>query len=189
MIWQILLIFIILLLIISIPIKFKVVFNVLKLSGEIKINVFKLINYKIKVKFKGQYVYVTKNTKTYREKLSAKNFNIAFALETIKQLYFRLILDRLIFVSESGYYNDAMITAIGTGVIDVVSKSIYTKILHNKKSAHILIDNEPKYNQDCLNFKIEGRVNISIFDVLYSIVNSLLNLKGEKYETRNSKAK
>ena len=61
--------------------------------------------------------------------------------------------------------------------------------MHNKKSAHILINNEAKYNQDCLNFKIEGKVNISIFDVLYSIVNSLWSLKGAEYETTEYKAK
>ncbi len=189
MIWQILLIFIILLLIIPIPIKFKVLFNILRLSGEIQINIFKFINYKIKVKFRGQYVYITKNNKTYREKLSAKNFNIAFVVQTVRQLYFRLILDRLIFVSENGYYNDAMVTAVGTGVVDVITKCIYAKILHNKKSAHILINNEAKYNKDCLNFKIEGKVNISIFDVIYSIINSLWCLKGAKYEATDSKAK
>ena len=189
MIWQILVIILIFILIIPIPIKFKVLFNILRLSGEVQVNVFRFMNYKIKVKFKGQYVYVTKKNKTYREKLSSKNFNVAFVLQMIRQLYFRLVLDRLIFVSENGYYNDAMITAVSTGVIDVISKCVYAKILHNKKSAHILINNEAKYNQDCLNFKIEGKVNISIFDIFYSVINSLWSLKGEKYETTDSKAK
>ena len=188
MIWQISLIILIFLLIIPIPIKFNILFNILKLSGEIQVDIFKFINYKIKVKFKGQYVYVTKKNKTYREKLSAKNFNVAFVLQMIKQLYFRLVLDRLIFISENGYYNDAMVTALSTGVVDVVTKCVYAKILHNKKSAHILINNEAKYNKDCLNFKIEGKISISIFDILYSIINSLWRLKGEKYETANFKA-
>ena len=186
MIWQIVLLIIIFLLIIPIPIKVDVKFNILRLSGNVEIALFKFIKNKLHVRFRGQYIYVTTNNKTRREKLTSKNFNVAFVFQMIRQLYFRLILNSLIFVSEGGYYNDAMITAIGSGVIDIVSKCIYSRILHNKKSAHIFIQNEAKYNQDCLNFKIEARINISIFEVLYSIINSLWCLKGEKYEARSS---
>lgn len=187
MIWQIILLIIIFLIIIPIPIKFKVVFNILRLSGEINISVFKFINYKSRVRFRGAYVYISHNGKTKREKITSKNFNIAFVLQLIRQLYFRTVLQSLNFVSDVGYYNDAMITAVGCGVIDIVSKSIYARILHNKKSAHIFIQNEAKYNQDCLNIKIESKASISIFDFVYSIINSLWSLKGESYERGTEK--
>ena len=103
-------------------------------------------------------------------------------MQLIRQLYFRLLLHSLKFTSEEGYYNDAFVTAMGSGLIDVVSKCAYTRILHNKKSAHIFIANEPKYNQDCLKAKIECEITISLFDILYSIINSYLSLKGEDYE-------
>ena len=186
MIWQIVLLIIIILLIIPIPINFNLKFNVLRLSGDVQIQVFKFINYSSHVRFRGQYIYITQNNKTRREKITSKNFNLAFVVQLSKQLYFRLILQYLSFVSIGGYYNDAMVTALGASLIDVVSKCIYAKILHNKKSAHIFIQNEQKYNQDCLHFKVECKLNISIFDILYSVVNSLWSLKGEKYEAGNS---
>ena len=186
MIWQIILLIIIFLLIIPIPIKFKVVFNILRLSGAVEVAILKFINFKIRVRFRGAYVYITQNNKTRREKLTAKNFNIVFVVQIIRQLYFRTILRDLKFVGDVGYYNDAMVTAMASSAIDIVAKCLSARILHNKKSAHIFISNDTKYNQDCLNLKIEGKVNISIFDVIYSIINTLWNLKGEKYERTSS---
>lgn len=185
MIWQIILLIIIFLVIIPIPIKFKLNFNILKLSGEFQLRFINFINYKIRVRFRGQYVYITRNEKARREKLTSSNFNVMFVMQLVRQLYFRIVLNSLHFVSDVGYYNDAFVTAVGTGVVDIVSKSLYAKILHNKKSAHIFIFNEAKYNRDCLNLKIEGNLSISIFDIIYSIINSLWSIKGEKYETRN----
>ena len=54
--------------------------------------------------------------------------------------------------------------------------------MHNKKSAHIFVLNEAKYNQDCLRAELEGQVSISLFDVIYSFISSVLSLKGDKYE-------
>lgn len=186
MIWQIILLIIIFLLIIPIPIKFKVVFNILRLSGAVEIAIFKLFKFKLRVRFRGAYVYITQNNKTRREKLTAKNFNIVFVVQIIRQLYFRTILRDLKFVGDVGYYNDAMVTAMASSAIDIVAKCLSARILHNKKSAHIFISNDTKYNQDCLNLKVEGKVNISIFDVIYSIINTLWSLKGEKYERTSS---
>jgi len=183
MIWQFILLILIFLLIIPIPIKFKLIFNVLRLSGAVHLKVFRFINFQVRVRFRGEYVYITTNHKTRREKLSSKNFNVALVVQLIKNIYFRLILNTLNFVSNVGYYNDAMITALSSGVVDIVSKCLYSKILHNKKSAHIFISNEAKYNQDCLNIKVEGNIRISLFDILYSTINALLSLRGEKYET------
>lgn len=186
MIWQIILLIIIFLLIIPIPVKFKLIFNILRLSGELQINIIKFINYKVRVRFRGAYIYITSNKKTRREKFTSKNFNIAFVIQLIRQLYFRVVLQSLNFISDVGYYNDAMVTAVGSGLLDIISKCVYAKILHNKKSAHIFILNEAKYNRDCLNVKIEGQIKISLFDVIYSLINTLWSLKGEKYEARNS---
>ncbi len=186
MIWQIILLIIVFLLIIPIPIKFKVIFNILRLSGAVEIAICKFINFKIRVRFRGAYVYITKNNKTRREKLTAKNFNIAFVVQFVRQLYFRTILDDLKFVGDVGYYNDAMVTAMASSLIDITSKCLGARILHNKKSAHIFISNDTKYNQDCLNLKIEGKMNISIFDIIYSVINTLWSLRGDKYERTNS---
>ena len=186
MIWKIILLIIVFLLIIPIPIKIKLGFNVLRLSGAVNIKILKFIKYNVRVRFRGAYVYVTSKKQTRREKLTSTNYNVAYIMQLMRQLYFRVVLNSLIFVSEEGYYNNAMITAIGSGMIDIITKCLKGRILHNKKSAHIFIQNQPKYNQDCLNLKFECEVKISLFDVIYSIINSLWSIKGDKYEKSNS---
>lgn len=185
--WQIIFLIIIFLLIIPIPIKIKMLFNILNLSGGMELKILKIFSFKMRLRFRGAYVYITTKGKTKREKLTAKNFNIMFVIQLFRQIYFRLILTSLRFSSEVGYYNDAMFTALGGSLVDIIAKCVYAKILHNKKSAHIFMANEAKYNQDCLRIKIEAEIKMSIFDVLYSLINSLWSVKGEKYETRSSK--
>ena len=131
-------------------------------------------------------MYITRKNKTSREKLTANNYNVAYVVQLVRQLYFRLELDFFSVLSQEGYYNDAMITALAGGTIGIINQCIKARILHNKKSAHIFVKNEAKYNQDCLNLKLECRAKISVFDILYSTINSLWSIKGDNYEKSNS---
>ena len=182
MVWQLIFLVVIFLLIISLTIKFKIVFNILRLSGAVEIVLFKIIRFKLNVRFRGPYVYIAINNKTRREKLSSKNFNIAFVVQLSRQIYFRTHLEQLKFNGDIGYYNNAMVTAMASSIIDIVGKCLGARILHNKKSAHIFVSNETKYNQDSLNLRLEGKINISIFDIIYSLINALWSLKGVSYE-------
>lgn len=169
--------------IIPIPIKVELNFNILRLSGKLFIKIFKIFNFKLSVRFRGAYVYITnKHGKTKREKLSSKNYDVAFVFELIKQLYFRLVFANINFTSQIGYFNSSMVTAISSASLDIISKSILSKIKHNKKSSHIFILNDAKYNQDCCSAKFETDCKICLFDVLYSLICVLWNLKGVKYE-------
>lgn len=187
MFWKIFILILITIIIVPIPIKVKVSFNVLKLSGEVFVRWLKIFEYKIRVRFRGKYIYITHKSKTRREKFTSKNFSVAFMMQLIKNVYFRLVLAKVYFASQTGYYNNAMTTAIASSLIDIVSKDVCCRILDNKKSAHIFVGNEPRYNEDCLSLKIEGDIKISIFDILYSFVNSLVSLKGVKYERDKAK--
>lgn len=182
MFWKLFVLILVVVIIVPIPIKVSVSFNILKLSGEVSIKLIKFLGYKIRVRFRGKYIYITHKSKTRREKFTNKNFNLALLMEVIKNVYLRLVLTKIYFASQTGYYNNAMVTAITSSLIDIVSKDVCCRILNNKKSAHIFVGNEPKYNEDCFSVKIEGDVKISIFDFLYSFINSLLSLKGVRYE-------
>ena len=186
MIWQIILLIIIFLFIIPIPIKIKLNFNVLRFSGRVDVTAFKIINFKVSVRFRGQYVFVTTRKGTKREKLTAKNFNIAFVLQLIRQLYFRTIITSLNFISEEGYSINAMTTAMMSSITDIISRCVSARIIHNKKSAHIFIANDARYNEDCFRMKLECQSYISIFDTVYSLINSYVSLRGDKYERTKS---
>ena len=168
----------------TLPIKTKIVAksNILNLSSQLSIEVFKLKILKLKIKFRGNYVYVTKGKYTYKEKLTPSNINVVFAINFIKLIYFRLQLLELIEESEIGYMNNALGTSLMVAGTDIITKGILSRIKNNKKSSHIFIDNYAKYDQDCLNFKLEISSCINLLDVIYSFVSSKIKSKGERYE-------
>jgi hypothetical protein len=61
-----------------------------------------------------------------------------------------------------------MITANICGYLDVLSKSFLGKLKNNKKSAHIFVDVNPKYNEDVFNVRLNTATRISVFDLIYS---------------------
>lgn len=176
--------FVILIIIITFPIKTKVVVkaNILNLSSQLFISVLGIKILKLRVKFKGNYVYITKGKYTYKEKLTASNIDVVFLINFVKLLYFRLHLIELIEESEIGYSNNALTTSLGVASVDIIVKGILARVKNNKKSSHIFIDNYAKYNEDCLNFKLEASICINILDIFYSFVSSKIKSKGVKYE-------
>ncbi len=144
--------------------------NVLKLKAVVHIIFFNKIVFEYKVRIKNGYVYINHKNKQRKEKLSAKNINLIFFLNLINQMYFRQQVITLGLSSNFGYIFDANITAVGCGYIDVVTKCVFSKIKNNKKSAHIFVDVEPKYNEDICNVKVINESRMSIFDAIYSVI-------------------
>ena len=68
------------------------------------------------------------------------------------------------------------LTAVVCGYIDVVGKSLLSKLKNNKKSSHIFIDIEPQYNQDIFNVRLMNTIRMSVFDILYSLVYTLFGV-------------
>ena len=155
-------------------IKFEIKCNILKFKGGISIKFFNKIKFEIKFRVKNGYVYIYFNNKERKEKISKKNINIMFVLNLVKQLYFRQQWLDFIVTSNFGFVLDSCITATTCGAIDVVSNSILGKVKNNKKSAHIFVNIEPKYNEDIFNIKIENTTRISIFDIIYTLIITII---------------
>ena len=63
-----------------------------------------------------------------------------------------------------------MTTATTCGLIDVFGKSIFAKVKNNKKSAHIFVEVNPKYNEDIFNVRLNYEMRMSVIDILYTLV-------------------
>ena len=170
-------------------IKFDIRFNILKLKGSLTIKILNKYVIDFKIRIKHGYVYINHKNKERKEKITEKNINVAFILNLIKQLYFREQFLNLEIHSNFGYMYDAMITAVVTGVIDVITKSMIGKIKNNKKTTHILIDIKPKYNEDILNMRLQNSVRISIFDILYAFILAKFYIWREYEKSGESKLK
>jgi len=161
-------------------VKFDVRFNVLKLKGIFKLTLFNKISFELKIRIKNGYIYINHKNRERKEKISNKNINIKFILKLINELYFREQMLSLNVISNFGYCNDACVTATVAGYIDVVSKTLLAKIKNNKKSAHISVNVEPKYNEDICNIRVLNVVRISVFDIIYTLIHTKIMLWREK---------
>lgn len=151
-------------------IKLDIRLNVLRLKGILVIKLFNKIKFEFKFRIKNGYVYLYYKNKEIKQKISNKNISLRFIFILIKQTYFRQQLLNSKITSNFGYLNDSRITALTSGYIDCVAKGFFAKIKNNKKSAHIFIDVEPKYNEDICNIRFEWEVRMSIFDMLYTFI-------------------
>lgn len=181
----------VLLLVIVYPflISFEIKFNLLRMKGVFTLILFNKIKIQFKLRVKNGYVYIYHNRKEKRFKLTDKNFNVIFILNLFKQLYFRHQLITLDVFSNFGYMNDACVSAVGTGYIDVFSKAVLSKVKNNKKSAHIFVNVDPQYNQDICSIRVKSSVRMSVWDILYSLAYTLIYSWGSYEKSRNSKLK
>lgn len=151
-------------------IKFEIKCNILRLKGQLNIIFFNKIKFDFKFRIKHGYIYIYFKNKEVKEKISNNNINIILISNLIKQLYFRHQLLNCNLTSNFGFVLDSMITATICGYIDVFSKCILSKIKNNKKSAHIFVDVNPKYNEDVFNIRVIYEMRMSVFDILYTLI-------------------
>ena len=151
-------------------IKFEIKFNALKLKGGLSVKLFNKIKFEFKFRVKNGYIYLYFNNKERKEKIDKKNINIVFITNLINQLYFRHQLLNCNVISNFGFVLDSMVTATTCGFIDVMSKCALAKVKNNKKSAHIFVDVNPKYNEDIFNFRLVYEMRMSVVDIFYTLI-------------------
>ncbi len=181
------LIFIILMCAYPFLIKLDIRFNILRLKGIIIITLFNKFKIEFRIRIKNGYVYINHKNKLRKEKITTSNFNVVFVTKLVKQIYFREQMIELNMRSNFGFVLDSRITAVGCGYIDVISKCILSKIKNNKKSSHIFVSVEPKYNQDVLNIRLVNIIRMSVIDIVYALFYTLIYSWREYEKSRKSR--
>ena len=155
-------------------IKIEIKCNILKLKGGISFKFFNKIKLELKFRVKNGYIYIYFNNKERKEKLDKKNINIVFISNLINQLYFRHQLLNCNLISNFGFVLNSMATATTCGLIDVFSKAVFAKVKNNKKSAHIFVDVNPKYNEDIFNIRLNYEMRMSVVDIIYTLAFTII---------------
>lgn len=168
-------------------IKFEIKLNAIKLKGVFSIKFFNKLKFEIKFRIKHGYIYLYFNNKERKEQLSNKNFNVRFVINLINQMYFRQQWLNFNFKANFGFVLDSCITANACGYIDVISKSLLAKIKNNKKSAHIFTQVEPKYNEDICNLRIVNEIRMSVVDIVYSFIYTIIYTRRDNEKSRKCK--
>lgn len=189
MFWYLFFVFFIIVISTPISLNIELYFDILRLRGEIKLKVAFFYVLKTKVYVKNGYIIIETKKHTHKEKLSIQNPNIQFASHLMKSLYFRQQLIHLKIHSNLGFSNDAFITAIMASFNDILLKCLLAKIKNNKKSAHIFIQTLPNYNEDKLYYFFESTITMSLFDIIFALVNAKISQRRDYAKKRNRKRK
>ena len=155
-------------------IKIEIKCNILKLKGGISLKFFNKIKFEFKFRVKNGYIYIYFNNKERKEKIDKKNINIVFISNLANQLYFRHQLLNCNLTSNFGFVLNSMVTATTCGLIDVFAKAIFAKVKNNKKSAHIFVDVNPKYNEDIFNIRLNYEMRMSMVDIIYTFIYTII---------------
>lgn len=167
----------------------EIKFNLLRLKGVFTLVLFGKFKLQYKLRVKNGYLYIFHKRKEKRYKITDKDFNVVFFLNLVKQLYFRHQLMVFDMFASFGYMNDACTSAVGAGYFDVLGKMFLSKVQNNKKSAHIFVNVEPKYNQDICSVRIKSAVRMSVFDIVFSLIYTLIYSWRSYEKNRNNKLK
>ena len=189
---NILLFFIVLfLVIIALPIVFRVKVNlrVLTMSGKITLSIFKIINIAVYFQIRGEYIIIRHNNKTSRQNLTDNNINVVFLKKLVSMFYFRQNVTDVILTLSFGYKDNAMLTAMMISSFGAVANSFLCFLKNNKQSANIKLVSMPNYDKDICSLELITKFNISIFDVLFAFALTIIQLLGGKYERRKSHIK
>ncbi len=180
--WLIIVAVLLLLIVMPIFTKIHVSYDVLGNMGAISLHVFfiKIFAYRIRIKNKNIVIITEKNKKEIETELS--NTQMRFLEQLMVQFKQKIIVRKLLAHSRIGV-NDAMNSALLCGLVQSVISSLFAYIKNTKKSAVCCVNTEPVYNGTCLIFSVYCSFALTLMDIIYSVLMSVMIIKrSEKYE-------
>ena len=176
-------VFFLIILIAPILIKQHVSFDAIHNVGAISLYIFfvKVVSFKLRIGKGGIIFYTSKNEKDIPIELSKGK--IRFYEQLFTQLKQKIVIKQMNVFSNIGL-SDAKNSAMVAGLFNIVILSAFSVIKKTKKSARFKHVNNVAYNQNKFAFAIYAQAFITLFDIIYSVIMSLLIVRrSEKYES------
>ena len=172
--------------------KFKVFFNIKNNVGKLQIKFvcFKIIDYKLSLK--SQCLVLT------NKRGKNKYMPIEFSQQSIQNYedFEGILLRKIYFKSVSiycnfGIKNNAFMSAMFCGYIDIFSKIFYTFFKTKKSELKMHLKVYPNFNNNVIKFGIKAKISLSIFDLIWSFIEATLTsrIKKLKYRELNNARK
>lgn len=180
--WLIIVVFFFILLILPLFAKVNVSFDVLNNEGAFSVYLLfiKIISYRLRYKDNQIIVYTEQASSEIELQVSAKQ--LRFLKQMTVQMKEKVILKNMTFISCVGL-SDAYYTALANGAINAIVYSIMACIKNTKKSAKMQVICNPKYNSSGFTLCMVVNCFVTLFDVIYALMMSLIIIKrSEKYE-------
>ena len=168
---------------ITISLKFE--FNVYENIGEVKIMLFNFIRVlSVQVKVSGPFIKLIKSGEEDKlVKIDLEDKNIKFVTDFQKNITNRIYLiafnSKVIFGNE-----DSFLTANIFGLLQIANKVMFAKILKFENDAIINMQTFPIFAQNKLEVYFNMKFIVSIFDLIYAVIKTLLEGRTVSYGKR-----
>lgn len=170
-----------LVLILFFPIKgeARLSFNALDFSGAYGIFIY---NFKLQHRLlwiKGKKIILKKENSIKTKELSFSSREVIFVEMLTRQLKDKTRLRKLSVIYTLGA-DDAFLSALFAGYINLALTTFYTSVKNKKPTATLEIQDNISYNRQVCQFAVNIAISISLFDIVYSLLNSVI-LTWKKY--------
>lgn len=175
-----LIVFIVIVLIITFPLifKFKLYYDIQQNIGYIKIKLYFITIYKVKISLAGFYIDVIKKKKLIKIKFDANDKYVRFInnfKERLKNKIFFINFENYNFISMENAFNLSM----NIGVINTGFNLLSTIIYNNNPNIKLVQENYFDFNSKTYQTYLQGKVMITLLDFIWSILLSIFIKKGK----------
>ena len=163
-----------------VPLRLNFMFyvNLLKNRGAVAVRVYgkSVVQEKFKIA-DGQVTATNHRNKAKTIDLSLDDESVIFLNNFTKSLLKTLILDNTYVGFEVGKKDDAMATAMISGVMLTVTDLVFAQVFSRKKGSTHQVDSEPLFTTSKLSIAMQNTLYVTLFDVLFSALRGYLIMK------------
>lgn len=177
--------FIIILCFIPIKLEGRASFNFLDLSGAFGVFFYRIKITHQEVWIKHKKIMLKKDNHIESKEISFDSNEVVFLEKLIGQVKDKVRL-RLFSIFYNLGLNDAFMTSIVAGYVNVLTLIFFTSIKNSKPTASLGVYDTISYNREVCQFATKIILSISLFDVVYSLLRSVILTKRE-FSKKNKK--
>lgn len=185
----------ILILILILPIRFKIFikYNLIKNRGLLQVKLWGISILFYRFKFNKTKIIVRNRKGTKSINIDINNETIDFANELQKQFFKRFYLKEISMKATIGKSDDAFFVAICSGGLQMLMGILITIIKTEKPTSNLMFTVYPVYHKNCGAFSFNTKFSISITNLILSFISAkfITNKKrrrkenGKKLQTSN----
>ncbi len=175
---------IIILLVMPIFLEVRLSFNLLDKSGVFCIYLFRKKLQYFKFEIEGREIKLKDEEETKEKQIDFDSPEIALYEEFSTQIKDKTRL-RFIEVFYNIGLNDAFLTSMVCGVINIAILIFFTSLKNKKPTASLQLYNTSSFNKKVANLATVINLSISLFDVVYSFIISVILSKKKMKEMKN----
>ena len=173
--------FLIILFFLPIKLEARVSFNVLDFSGALGVFLYKKKLLHEQFWIKGKKIITKSDDAIETKEMDFQSSEVIF-METLLQE----IKDKTRLKEISVFYNigvkDAFLSAMRAGLVNFAITIFLTNVKNQKPTASLSLNDTVSYNREVCQFAVKLIMSISLFDVVYSLLNAIILSKKKHAE-------